>query len=156
MRGEVVDQRLGVLNQSCNVDGVRRGLVFVGKASRRAAKQRDRPLDVAALNVGDADRELGKGLPECPLLDRAVLPRRLEHLVRVECQAPIQQVLRIVKGFGRRQLEIIRDTRNALAARRKWPTEGVSRTAASGPPGVVAITLDHVPMIAGLSLARSS
>ena len=45
---------------------------------------------VAALDVGDADHELGQGLPQHPLTVRAVLPCGLEHLVRVECQAPVR------------------------------------------------------------------
>ena len=71
------------------VDRIRRRTVVVGKTVRRASKQADRTLDIAALDVGDADRELGQALPQHPLVVRAVLPCRLEHLVRVECQAPV-------------------------------------------------------------------
>jgi hypothetical protein len=148
MRGEVLDQCLGVFDQTLYVDGMRRGLACLAKAGRRASKHRDRALDVAALDMGDADRELGKGLPQCLLFGWPVLPGRLEHLMRVECQAPAQQVLRIGEGFVRRQLEIIRDARNALAARRKWPAELITRTGVSRPAGFIAFTLDHVAIMA--------
>jgi Amidase len=106
--------------------------------------------------MGDADRELGKGLPQCLLVVRAVLPCGLEYLVRVKGQAPIQQVLRVGEGFGRRQFEIIRDTRNALAALRKWPTKGVAGTGASGPTGFVAITLSHGPIMRATQAGMNS
>ena len=98
--------------------------------------------------MGDADRELGKCLPQCLLVVRAVLPCGLEHFVRVERQAPVQQILGIGQGFGRRQLEVIRNAWNAFAALRKWSTEGVAGTSASGPAGFVAITLSHVLIMA--------
>jgi hypothetical protein len=67
------------------------------------------PRDVATLDVGDANSELGQALPQHPLIVRAVLPCGLEHLMRGECQATVQQILGIREGFGWRQLEIIRD-----------------------------------------------
>ena len=57
----------------------------------------------------DARRELGQALPQHPLIVRAVLPCRLEHLMRVESQATVQQILGIGESFSWRQLEIIRD-----------------------------------------------
>ena len=139
-----------VTDETFYVDAIWRRLVLVRKAGRRAAQHGDRPLDVATLDMCDPDRELRKGLPQCPLLDRPVLPCRLEHLMRIERQAPIQQVLRIVESLGGRQFEVIWDARNALAALRKRPAKGVARTAASGPAGFVAITLSHMPMIANV------
>src|ERR1700689_3041436 len=115
---------------------------------RRAAQQGERTLDVAPLDVGEAARDLGKALPQHPLVVRAVLPCGLKPLVRTECQAPVQQVLSVGEGFGRRQPQIIRDRRNALSAARKWPPESVARARASGPPGFVAITLGHLPIMA--------
>jgi uncharacterized membrane protein len=84
-RGEVVDQRFGVLDQSGGVDRMRRRRVVVGNTSGRAAQQGDRTLEVAALDVSDADGQLGEALPQLPFLVRAVLPCGLKHLVRVEC-----------------------------------------------------------------------
>jgi hypothetical protein len=107
--------------------------------ARRANARRSSvsALDVAALDVGDADRELGQALPQHPFIVRAVLPCGLEHLVRVECQAPVQQVLGVREGLGRRLLEVIWDAWNSLTALRKWPAESVTRAGASrGPPGV--------------------
>ena len=91
------------------VDGVWCRLVVVGKSGRRAAEQGDCPLDVATLDMGDANSELGQALPQHPLIVWAVLPCGLEHLMGVECQATVQQILGIGEGFGWRQLEIIRD-----------------------------------------------
>jgi hypothetical protein len=84
--------------------------------------------------VGDADRELGKRSPQCLFVVRPVLPCGLKHFVRVERQAPVQQILGNSQGFGRRQLEVIRNAWNAFAALRKWSTEGVAGTIASGWP----------------------
>ena len=91
------------------VDAVWRRSVVVGKSGRRAPEQGDCPLDVATLDVGDANSELGQALSQHTLIVRAVLPCGLEHLMRVECQATVQQILGICEGFGWRQLEIIRD-----------------------------------------------
>ena len=66
----------------------------------------------------------------------------------VERQAPVQQILRIAEGFGRRQLEVIRYAWDAFTALRKWSTESVAGTSASGPAGFVAITLGHVLIMA--------
>src|SRR3954462_14964565 len=82
VRSEVIDQYLGVVRQTCDVDVVR-GRLLEAKTVRRPPKYGDRALDVVALNMGDADRELGKRLPQCFLVGRSVLPRCLEHLVRV-------------------------------------------------------------------------
>ena len=96
--------------------------------------------------------ELSQGLPQCLLVVRAVLPCGLEHFVRVECQAPVQQILGIGEGFGRRQLEVIRNAWNAFTALRKWSTQSVAGTSASGPAGFVAITLSHVPIMASMEI----
>jgi hypothetical protein len=103
--------------------------------------------------MGDADRELGKCLPQCPLLVGAVLPCGLEHFVRVERQPPVQQVLGKGQGFGRRQIEVIGNAWSAFAAPRKWSTECVAGTIASGPAGFVAITLSHVLIMASVQIS---
>ena len=91
------------------VDGVGRRSVVLGKSGRRAAEQGDCPRDVATLDMGDADSELGQALPQHPLIVWAVLSCGLEHLMRVESQASVQQILGIGEGFGWRQREVIRD-----------------------------------------------
>jgi hypothetical protein len=148
---EVLDQRMSEVDQARDVDGVRCRRVVVGKTGRSSAKQGDRTLDVAALDVGDADCELRQPLPEHALIVRPVLPCGLEHLVRVKCQPAVQQVLGIGEGFGRRQLKVIRDTWNAFTASGKRSAESVARAGASGSAGVIAITLGHVPIIASES-----
>jgi hypothetical protein len=72
--------------------------------------------------------------------------------VRVERQAPVQQILRIAERFGRRQLEIIRDAWNAFTALRKWSTKSVAGASASGPAGFVAITLSHVLIMTSMEI----
>jgi hypothetical protein len=47
--------------------------------------------------VGDADGELGQGLPQRLLLGRAAFPRGFEHLMRVERQTAVEQVLRVLQ-----------------------------------------------------------
>jgi hypothetical protein len=133
------------------IDAVGCHPVVVGQSCRRAAEQGDCTRDVAALDVGDADSELGQALPQHPLIVWAVFPCRLEHLVRVECQATVQQILGIGEGFGWRQREVIRDACNALAALPKGSAESVARAGASGSAGFVAITLGHVPIMASES-----
>ena len=49
---EVVDQRIGVGDQTSGVDGVGRRVLVVGKSCRCAAKQRERTLDVAPAERG--------------------------------------------------------------------------------------------------------
>ena len=68
---------------------------------------------------------------------------------------PVQQVLGIGEGFGRGQLEVIRDACNTHTAQRKWPTKGVARAGASSPAGFVAITLSHMPIMARSPRSRS-
>lgn len=60
----------------------------------------------------------------------------------------VQQILGIGEGFGRRQLDVIRDRWHALAAYRKGSTDGVAWTGATGTAGFVTITLAHVSMMA--------
>jgi hypothetical protein len=80
----------------------------------------------------------------------------LEHLVGVKCQPPVQQILGMGEGFGRRQLEVIRDTWNALTAPGKRSADRVARAGASGSAGVIAITFGHVPTVcAGVDAAAS-
>ena len=150
-RREVVDQRISVVDQIGGVDGVWCRSLVVGKSGRRAAEQGDCTLDVATLDVGDADSELGQALPQHPLIVRAVLPCGLEHFVRVERQAPVQQILGKGQGLGRSQLEVVWNARNAFAALRKWSAESVARAGASGSAGFVAVTLGHVPIMASES-----
>jgi hypothetical protein len=70
--------------------------------------------------------------------------------VRVERQAPVQQILGKGQGLGWRQLEVIRNAWNAFASPRKWSTEGIAGTIASGPAGFVARTLIHGLIMASM------
>ena len=87
----IAGQTAGVLGQAKRVDAVPGGLVRDSIGT--PAQQRDRPTDVATLNVGDANGKLSQTLPEQPLLGRAVLPGGFEHLVGVKRHATIEQVL---------------------------------------------------------------
>jgi len=98
---EIVDERIGPDGQPRGVDAMRRN-TGVGETAGGAAKHGYRALGVTPLNVGDADRELGKALPEQPLILWTVLPCGLEHLVGVERQTPVQQILGIGQRCGRR------------------------------------------------------
>jgi hypothetical protein len=153
--GEIVNQHVREVGQACGVDVVAPRVIY-GKSDRRAAKNRHRTLVVAALHMGDADRELGKCLPQCLLVVRTVLPRGLEHFVRVEGQAPIQQILSAGQCFGRRQLEVVRNAGNAFAALRKRLTEGVAGTLASGPTEFVAIAVRHKLMMSSTRIHLES
>jgi len=75
--------------------------VHLAQMTGPTPKQSDRTVSVAALDVGDADRQLGKALPQRPLVVRAVLPRGLEHLVRIERKAAVQQILGVGERFRR-------------------------------------------------------
>ena len=87
-------------------------------------------------------------MPERSLVIGSVLPRSLKYLMRVERQAPIEQTLRVREGIDCRQLEVIGNTRNTMAARRKWSTKLVARPGVPRPPGFVAIAPGHLPIIA--------
>lgn len=113
----------------------------------RAAKQRDCTLVVAPLDVSDPHRELCQALPKCLLVDLAVLPSGLEHLVSVECEATIQQILGICEGLRRRQHQVIRNAWNPCTARRKWPAQSVARSGALGPARFVPVTLGHLSIM---------
>ena len=103
-------------------------------------------MAVAALDVGDADCELGQALPQRSLVVRAVLPRGLKHLVRVERRALVQQILGVGEGFVRGQLEIVWDAGHAPAARRKESAQGVAGPSVARPAGFVAIASGHLPI----------
>ena len=68
--------------------------------------------------------------------------------MRVERQAPIEQTLRVREGIDCRELEVIRNTRNTMAADRKWSTELIARPHVSRSPGFVTIAPGHLPIIA--------
>ena len=146
---KVVDQHISKISQALGVDGVRRRHVIVRKAGRRTTKHRDRAFDVAALDVGDADRELSQPLPERALFVRPVLPCGLKHLVGVEGESAVQQILGVGEGFDRRQLQVVRDACNAFAPWRKRAAQRVARAPASWSAGLVAIALGHPSIIAG-------
>ncbi len=82
----------------------------VSDALGRAFEQRQCALGVAALNVGDADGQLGQTLPEQPFVVGAAFPGAFEYFVRIEGEAPVQQVLRPHQRFGGRQIKIVGDT----------------------------------------------
>jgi hypothetical protein len=78
---------------------------------------------------------------------RAVLPRGLEHLVRVERQALVQQILGVGQGFRRSQVEIVRDAGHAIAALRKGSAKGVAGSGVARSARFVEIAFDHVPRL---------
>lgn len=146
-RSEVIDQRIGIVHQPGDVDSVRCRPTTAGKARGGAAKQRGCTLAVAPLDMSDAHRELGQALPHCLLVGRAALPRGLEHLVSVECEASVQQILGIGKGLGRCQRQVVRNPWHACTTRREWSAQSVSRSGVTRAAGFVTITLGHLPIM---------
>ena len=72
--------------------------------------------------------------------------------MRIEREAPVQQILGKGQGFGRWQDEVIRNAWNAFSALRKWSTESVAGTIASGAARFVAITLSHVFIMSSMEI----
>ena len=93
-----------------------------------AAQQRRRTASVAAPRVGQADRQLRQALPQVALGRRRRLPRRLQHLVRVERAA----VRRASPGRSRAPARAAAPSRRRPAAGppRPWPAGGRARPAA--------------------------
>lgn len=84
-------------HQSGHIDAIWRGQRNPGESVVAALQQRCCTLAVAALHMRYPDRQLGQGPPQFTLDLRAVLPRRLEHFVRVEGQPLIEESLGIVQ-----------------------------------------------------------
>ena len=72
----------------------------------------------------------------------------VKHLVCVERHAPVEQLLGMGEGFGRRQLEVVRDRWIARTVAGKRSAKGVARARTSGSAGLVAITLGHAAIMA--------
>ena len=88
-------------------------------------KQRGCTLAVAPLDMRDPHRELGQPLPHFLFVGRTGLPRGLEHLVSVECEASVQQILGIVKALGRRQHQVVGNSWYTCTTRWKRSAQSV-------------------------------
>ena len=88
------------------------------EALGRALEQRHGSLGVGALDVRDADRQLGETLPQESLVGGTTLPRSLQDLVGMERPTPVQKVLCPRQGLGGRQVEILGNALDPHAARR--------------------------------------
>jgi hypothetical protein len=154
IRGDIVDNRGGPPDETVDIHTVRRRMSYQAQAIRPASEQGCRTIEVAALHVNDANGELGQALPQRSLGVRTTFPRGLEHLVRVERQVPVQQILGVGERFRRWQLEIVRDPRNSGTAGRQKSAHGITRSGVARPTDLVAIALGHVPIILAMAFRQ--
>ena len=107
------------------------------------AEQRDRAPGVVTLQMGEADRELRQALPHVALRGLGGLPRRLEHLVRLERKALVQQSLGLAHGLVRGEDEIVGHPVDADGAVWQRAAAGVPRSRVAGPAGRVTVAGRH-------------
>ena len=130
-----------------------------------APQQRGCGSVVAALNVGEADGELGEATPQIPLLSGAGFPHRFEHFVGREGPARVDELLgefeRLLGGLGDLLSPFFRVLLSAVfrvllsavfgvpCAPRQGTPGGVSRPGASRPAPFVP-----VPVASGSRCSR--
>jgi hypothetical protein len=135
-------------DQSGAVDIVLLGIRRVGPESlARAAQQSTRAFGVATLDVGEPDGVLGQPLPEHPLGNRPVLPRRLQYLVGIECQSVVQQLLSEGESLLGAELEVVGNSGDSGTAGGQRSAESIARAVVTGTTCGVTVTGDHSPMI---------
>ena len=76
-----------------SVDVVRCRAGISGHPPRAPAEQSRGAMSVTPPRMREAHRDLGEPLPQVPLGGRRGLPRRFEHLVRMERAALVEQLL---------------------------------------------------------------
>jgi hypothetical protein len=106
-------QRARPHNKPCRVDTVRRVRGVPLNAVGRASQQPCRPHGVSSLRMRHADGELGKTTPQFAFVLRRRFPGPLQHLVRVERAASVEQPLRLDERRRRRQRRLIGNPLNA-------------------------------------------
>jgi len=141
-------KRTGVTDQARDVQSVwRLGAVRVDPVCA-AAQQRHRPLRVAPLHVGEADRELRQPLPQLAVLPRRRLPHPLEHLVGMKGVTVVNEPLRLPQRVVRAEHGVLGNPVNPARAMRQRPALSISRTGVAGPSGGVPVTAVHPCMMA--------
>ena len=113
---KIVDEGSGMQDQSVESDAMTSGAAHFVEVVGRPCQDARRSSHIPALNMSDADGELSQPLPHIALVVGCVLPRRFEHLMCVERQPTVQQVLRIGERIGRGQIQIVGDALYPLAA----------------------------------------
>ncbi len=103
-------------DQPFDIDSMGRGAATSVQVVCGPGQDARRSGAIPALDMSDADGELRQALPHPALVIGCVLPRRLEHLVCIERQPTVQQLLCIVERIGRGQVQIVGDALDAVAS----------------------------------------
>ena len=90
------------------------GVAVAGQVGRTPGEQRGGTGPVSPGRVGQAHRQLRQPPPQVPLGGRRGLPGVLQHLVRLERPAGVEQPLGLLQRLGG-------------AAGRRWRPRGTSR-----------------------------
>ncbi len=114
---------------------------------RTAVQQCRRAPRVAALHVGETDRELRQALPQLAVLPRSCLPDPLEHLVSVERVTVVDQLLGLAHRIVRAQRDILGNPVDPLRTMWQRPALGISGSGVAGPAGGVPVTAAHPSMM---------
>ncbi|MCO5605450.1 hypothetical protein L7F22_059634 [Adiantum nelumboides] len=101
-------------------------------ALRTAAQQRDGAAGVAALGVGQPDRELRQRPPQVAGVVARVLPGTLEDLVGVEGQARVEQALGLGDGVRGGEHQVLGHPLDAGCAVRERTPGGVAGAGVAG------------------------
>jgi len=105
----------------------------------RAPQQLCRPDRIAPTRVGEAHGDLGQTPPQFTLVVGRGLPRALQHLVRLERAARIEELLRLRERVRRPEREVVGHALDPRGAARQRPTQLVPRPAAPRPSGAVPV-----------------
>ena len=120
-------------DDSRRVDPVRAIAGIPADRARAAAQQGRRSGGISALRVREAHRHLGQALPQIALGGLRRLPRCLQHFMRAERPAMIDQLLSEGERAGRRQRARIRHRGLAGSTAAQRPAQLVPRPRVARP-----------------------
>jgi hypothetical protein len=103
-------------DQPVDIDAMTSGAAHTVEVVCGPRQDARRSSAIPSLNMSDAHCELCQPLPHPALVIGGVLPRCLEHLVGVERQPSVEQLLRVCERIGRGQVQIVGYARDALAS----------------------------------------
>jgi len=126
-------------DEPSRINAVRRLAGVALHPVRRAPQQLCRPDRITPTHVREADGELGETAPQFTLVVGCGLPRALQHFMRLERAAFVEEPLRLRERVRRRQREVVRHPLDPRGVARQRPTQLVTRTGATGPSGAVSV-----------------
>ena len=125
--------------QPGHVDVERRVRGVASNAAVPSTKQGHCTGRVPAEEVGEPDTQLGKSLPQVPLLRRCRFPGTFQDLMRVERHSRVEQTLCLNQRGSGREDKIVRNPRHPIGSVRQRTPERVAGTGVTSTSGGVAV-----------------